>query len=164
MERNGCGAGCLVVLIVVTMPLVLVAGVLLAAASVSAARLEYRAAHGEGTMGTFTATGLDCSGRGPCRWEGVFESSARTRQDAWIYGYEPLDLSEGDRVPALDAGHDVKVFRPGHYDWPGVLLLSGLSLAALLLPAYLLRRALWKRPPRPPGRLPGQAERLTSGW
>ncbi|WP_431924735.1 hypothetical protein [Nonomuraea jabiensis] len=147
MERNGCGAGCLVVLVVVTMPLVLIAGVLLAAATVSAAELEYRAAHREGTMGTFTATDLDCSGRGPCRWEGVFESSTRTRQGAWIYGYEPLELSEGDRVPALDAGHDVKVFRPGHYDWSGVLLLSGLSLATLLLPAYLLRRALRKPSP-----------------
>ncbi|MGW6495965.1 hypothetical protein [Nonomuraea angiospora] len=146
MERNGCGTGCLVVLTVVTMPLVLIVGVLLSAATVSAAELEYRAAHGEGTLGTFTATALDCSGRGPCRWEGVFESSARTRQDAWIYGYGPLDLSEGDRVPALDAGHDVKVFRPGAYDWPGVLLLSALSLATLLLPAYVLLRVLRKRP------------------
>ncbi|MEV0230393.1 hypothetical protein [Nonomuraea sp. NPDC050786] len=145
MERNGCGAGCLVVLIAVTMPLMLLAGVLLAAYTVSAARLEYRAAREEGTLGAFTATRLDCSGRGPCHWQGVFESVERTRQDAWIYGYTPAELAEGDRVPALDAGHEVKVFRPGHYDWPGVLMLAGLSLAALLLPFHLLRRTLRKR-------------------
>jgi hypothetical protein len=142
VERDGCGPGCLVVLIVLIMPLVLLGGVLSAAYTVDSAQVEYRAAHGEGTLGTFTATRLDCPARGGCRWEGVYESSGRTQPEAWIYGYGDFELSEGDRVPALDAGHEVKVFRPGSYDLPGILLFAALSLALLLAPAYLLWRAL----------------------
>jgi hypothetical protein len=145
VERNGCGPGCLVVLIALTMPLLLLLGVLSAAFTVDSAQPEYRAARGEGTLGTFTATRLNCSGRGPCRWEGVYESSRRTQPDAWIYGYDSSELSEGDRVPALDAGHRVKVYRPGYYDLLGILLLAAFSLALLLAPAYLLWRVLRKR-------------------
>ncbi|WP_327589195.1 hypothetical protein OHA25_20885 [Nonomuraea sp. NBC_00507] len=150
MERNGCGAGCLIVLAALTTPLVLLAGVLLAVVTVDAAQLEFRAARQQGTMGHFTARELDCSGRGPCNWNGVYVSDdgSLTKPDAWIFGYGPDELAAGDRVAALDAGHDVKVFRPGHYDLPGVLLLAGFSLATLLLPVYLFRRALWKRPPK----------------
>ncbi|WP_170223461.1 hypothetical protein [Nonomuraea turkmeniaca] len=162
-ERNGCGAGCLVILIFLTMPLVLLVGVLMTVITVDSAQLEFRAARMEGTMGHFTAGELDCSGRGPCTWNGVYVSAdgSVTKPDAWIYGYGPGELAEGERVAALDAGHDVKVFRPGHYDLVGLLLWAGFSLATLLLPVYLLRRILWKsRPKWTPARPAGKVPRL----
>ncbi|WP_188191588.1 hypothetical protein [Nonomuraea sp. SYSU D8015] len=133
-----------------TMPLVLLAGVLMTVVTIDGAALEYRAARERGTMGSFTARKLDCSGRGPCYWQGVYVSAHGTKPNAWIFGYASWELSEGDQVSALDAGHDVKVFRPGYYDLVGVLMMAGLSLAILLLPAYLLWRTLRKRPPKPP--------------
>ena len=147
MQRNGCGAGCLVVLVVLVMPLVLLAGVLLAAYTAGAAAEESRAARGEGITGVFTAVDLKCRGRGPCRWHGIFlpQGERTARQDVWIYGYGSGELSVGDQVPALDAGHGVKVHRPGYYDWPGVSLLAAFALVTLLAPAYLLWRVLWKR-------------------
>jgi hypothetical protein len=153
MQRNGYGAGCLVVLVVGVMPLVLLVGVLLAAHTADTLAKELRAARAEGVKGVFTAEELRCEGRGPCRWHGSFlpEHGRSARQNVWIYGYGSSGLSEGDRVPALDAGYGVKVYRPGSYDWEAVALLMAATLVTLLGPAYALWRVLWKRRFTPSG-------------
>ncbi|MGS2646245.1 hypothetical protein [Streptosporangium sp. LJ11] len=150
-ERNGCGAGCLVILIVALLPPALLLATLLGVTTFDGALLEIRAAKREGTMGVFTAEEVRCQGRGPCRWWGSYlpDDGLSGRQEVWIHGYETheRELSVGDGVPALDAGHEFKVHRPGYFDPLGPLLLGTSALLLLLGPGYLVRRALWRRRP-----------------
>lgn len=146
-ERNGCGAGCLVILIVVLLPPALLLATFFGLTTLDGTLLEIRAARGEGTMGVFTAEEVKCQGRGPCHWSGSYlpDDGLSDSREVWIYGYEAYELSPGDRVPALDAGHEFKVHRPGYFDPVGLLFLGAFALFFLLGPGYLIRRALWRR-------------------
>lgn len=153
-ERNGCGAGCLVILVVVLLPPALLLATFLGVTTLDGTLLEIRAARREGTMGVFTAGEVRCQGRGPCRWWGSYlpGDGSSGRREVWIQGYETpeRELSPGDRVPALDAGSASKVHRPGYFDPVGPLLVGALALFVLLGPGYLIRRLLWRRRPSVP--------------
>ncbi|MFC7387998.1 hypothetical protein [Sphaerisporangium rhizosphaerae] len=146
-ERNGCGAGCLVIAIGLLVPLATMFAVIFGLVASDGIKWEARAALRQGTMGSFVAEELKCRGRGPCRWWGSYKSddgqTARAR--VWINGYYAPELTEGSRVPALDTGHGVVVHRPGYFDPIGPLLFLGISLTFLFGPGYLMWRALWKR-------------------
>ncbi|MFC4592440.1 hypothetical protein [Sphaerisporangium corydalis] len=146
-ERNGCGTGCLVMVVGMLVPLAAMVAMILGLATFAGVRTETRAALRQGTMGSFVAGELKCQGRGPCRWWGSYRSDdGRTiRASVWINGYFMSDLTEGSRVPALDTGHGVVVHRPGYFDAIGPLMFLGFTLIVLFWPGYLLWRLLWKR-------------------
>ncbi|MFI9560284.1 hypothetical protein [Nonomuraea endophytica] len=88
---------------------------------------EIRASRGEGSMGTFVARDLDCSGRGPCEWRGTFTSDDGTivKDGVWLHGRSEDELSPDAQTPALLAGTSGNVYAPG---------TSQLFLTIFLLP------------------------------
>ncbi|MCK2219181.1 hypothetical protein MF672_036120 [Actinomadura sp. ATCC 31491] len=123
----------------------IVIGIMLGVVAVPGLQLELRAARGEGRSGVFVAEQLTCGVRGGCQWRGSYRSDDGKieRRNAWIYGYGEFELSEGDRVPALDVGHDVKLYKPGSLPLPDIIAVSlVLLLAAVLVlwPCCLLLR------------------------
>lgn len=117
----------------------------------------WRAARADGTPGTFTAERVSCvqhPGHESCSWYGTFTPAAETAgrgtggRGTSMYGAGRGDLSEGERVPAIDVGRESRVYAPsGSREW----IPAGLTLlvaAALCYP--LARRVLTRgRRPRP---------------
>jgi hypothetical protein len=136
-------------------PVSIVIGVMLGVVAVTGLELELRAARGEGQFGVFAAEQLKCEVRDGCTWWGSYRSDDGKveRHDVWIYDYGEFELSEGDRVRALDAGHDIKLYKPGSRPIPDIIAVSLLALLAVTLvlwPGYLLFRLVRAEKPRTP--------------
>lgn len=106
----------------------------------------WRAARADGTSGTFTAERVACDehpGHESCSWYGAFTPAGGTERRATsMYGAGRGDLSEGERVPAVDVGRKSRVYPPsGSREWipTGLALLAAAGLSCPLARRLLIR-------------------------
>lgn len=103
----------------------------------------YTAQFGTGIPGTFTATERDCGGRS-CSRRGDFvsdEGSVVRRGIGLTPGTEPTGV--GDRVPAVEAGNQYKVYpQDGSSDWFLITLLGTTGLIVLVVWGVAMARAI----------------------
>jgi hypothetical protein len=95
---------------------------------------DLKAAHGQGTRGTWVAEQRVC-GKGGCFWRGDFflPSGAETRQAVTYLG-SLTSVHRGLRVPALDAGADGEVYPvSGSHRWIQDIILMGAGAVGLVL-------------------------------
>ncbi|MBE1591703.1 hypothetical protein ACFPOI_14250 [Nonomuraea angiospora] len=136
-------------LILLLVPVLLVAGILMTLLAVRTIAFEVRAVRGDGVMGTFTAQELGvCGPRTSCSWSGSYVSADRREDYISIRGFNRYELASGDRVSAIDVGGPAAVYRPGRFDVVGSVVLTLGSLALLISPVYVVRRARQRRSAR----------------